>query len=42
MIAKLLGAPNDKQAGIYLNKRIDDKIDKNEKLFLFANSKNKW
>lgn len=38
MIAKLLGAPKDKQAGVYLYKRIGDKIDKNETLFtLFSN-----
>ncbi len=33
MIAKLLGAPKDKQAGVYLYKRIGDKVDKNETLF---------
>ena len=38
MIEKLLGAHNDKQAGIYLNKRIDDKIDKNEKLLTLYSS----
>ena len=33
MIAKRLGAPKDKQAGVYLYKRIGDKVDKNETLF---------
>src|SRR3990167_7127403 len=30
MIAKLLGAPKDKQAGVYLYKRIGEQVDKNE------------
>lgn len=34
-IAKLLGAPDDKHAGVYLYKRIGDKVIKNEKLFTF-------
>ncbi|MDO8340506.1 MAG: thymidine phosphorylase [Candidatus Woesebacteria bacterium] len=38
MIAKLLGAPKDKQAGIYLNKRIEDKVNKNEKLLTLYSS----
>lgn len=38
MIAKLLGAPNDKQAGVYLYKRITDKINKNEKLLTLYSS----
>ncbi|MFH1827462.1 MAG: thymidine phosphorylase [bacterium] len=33
MIAKLLGAPEDKQAGIYLYKKIGDKVSKNESFF---------
>lgn len=32
MIAKLLGAPEDKYAGVFLHKKIDDKIEKNEQL----------
>ena len=38
MIAKLLGAPNDKQAGVYLYKRITDKINKKEKLLTLYSS----
>lgn len=33
IIAKVLGAPNDKKAGIYLSKKISDKADKNDLLF---------
>lgn len=33
IIAKILGSPNDKFAGIYLHKKIDEKIDKKEPLF---------
>ncbi|MEX1052288.1 MAG: thymidine phosphorylase [Patescibacteria group bacterium] len=33
MIAKLLGAPEDKQAGIYLYKRIGDKVSKKDRLY---------
>jgi putative thymidine phosphorylase len=32
MLAKILGAPADKYAGIYLHKKIDELIDKNEPL----------
>lgn len=35
MIAKLLGAPNDKYAGVFLNKKIDNNIKKNESLIEF-------
>ncbi len=35
MIAKLLGAPNDKFAGVFLNKKIDNNIAKNEFLMEF-------
>ncbi len=35
MIAKLLGAPGDKYAGIVLCKKTDDKIDKNEPIMNF-------
>lgn len=31
-IAKLLGAPQDKDAGIFLKKRLNDKVEKNEEL----------
>ncbi len=37
-IAKILGAPEDKQAGMYLLKRIDDIVDKHEPLLLFYSS----
>ena len=33
--AKILGAPADKFAGIYLLKKIDEKVDKNEPLLVF-------
>lgn len=35
MIAKLLGAPDDKCAGVFLHKKIDDKIERNEPLLEF-------
>ncbi len=35
MIAKLLGAPNDKYAGVCLHKKIDDSVEKNEPLMDF-------
>ena len=39
-IAKILGAPADKFAGIYLLKKLDEKTDKNEPLLiLFSNDK---
>ncbi len=34
-IAKILGAPNDKQAGIYLLKKIDQEVKKNQPLVIF-------
>lgn len=34
-IAKILGSPHDKYAGIYLNKKIDESADKNETLMTF-------
>lgn len=34
-IAKLLGAPQDKKAGIYLLKKLDHNIEKNEPLMIF-------
>jgi AMP phosphorylase len=33
IIAKILGAPHDRRAGIYLNKRVSDKVQKGEELF---------
>lgn len=35
LIAKILGAPHDKGAGLFLYKRIGDKVEKNELLFTF-------
>lgn len=35
MIAKLLGAPGDKFAGVFLNKKMDNKVEKNEPLMEF-------
>lgn len=35
IVAKILGAPKDKTAGIYLNKKINDKISKNDILMTF-------
>ena len=37
-IAKILGAPEDKYAGIYLLKKLDEKVDKKESLVLFHSS----
>jgi len=34
-ITKILGAPHDKYAGIYLLKKLDEKVTKNEALFTF-------
>jgi len=34
-IAKILGAPKDKQAGIYLHKKIDHAVSKNESMMTF-------
>ena len=38
MIAKLLGAPEDKQAGVYLHKKIGDTISKDKALFTLYSS----
>ncbi|MBI2051292.1 thymidine phosphorylase [Candidatus Roizmanbacteria bacterium] len=35
MIAKVLGAPIDKFAGVFLEKKLDEKVDKNEPLAIF-------
>ena len=41
-IAKIAGAPQDKGAGIYINKKLNDKVIKNEILFtIYAESKDK-
>lgn len=37
-IAKLLGAPKDKKAGIYLHKKLDHSVEKNEPLMTFYSS----
>jgi AMP phosphorylase len=34
-IAKILGAPKDKQAGIYLHKKLDHAVSKNEPMMTF-------
>ena len=41
IICRILGAPDDKKAGIYLEKRIEEKVDKNGILFTMYSS-NKW
>ncbi len=41
MIAKILGAPENKHSGIYLFKKINDKVEKNEPLMSFY-SKNQY
>lgn len=38
IIAKILGAPKDKMAGIYLNKKVNEKVLKNEVLMVFHSS----
>lgn len=41
IVAKILGAPADQQAGIYLERRIDERIDKNDILCVLYSS-DKW
>ena len=41
VVAKILGCPQDKKAGIYLNGRIDEKVDKGETLCILYSS-DKW
>jgi len=41
VIAKILGCPLDKQAGIYLNRKIDEKVDKGDVLCILYSS-DKW
>jgi len=38
VLAKILGAPDDKKAGIYLNKKIGQKIKKGEVLYTLYSS----
>lgn len=40
-IARILGCPSDKQAGIYLTKRLDERVDKNDILCILYSS-DKW
>jgi len=39
IITKILGAPKDKGAGIYLNKKIGEKIDKNDTIYTLFSQK---
>jgi len=39
IIAKILGCPNDKKAGLYLNKKIDETAEKGELLFTLYSTK---
>lgn len=41
VIAKILGCPSDKQAGIYIERRIDERVDKNDILCILYSS-DKW
>ncbi len=41
VICKILGAPADKQAGIFLGRQIEEKVDKNDILFIMYSS-DKW
>ncbi|KKP91979.1 MAG: hypothetical protein UR94_C0008G0016, partial [Parcubacteria group bacterium GW2011_GWA2_36_10] len=42
VVARILGAPADKLAGVYLNKEFNDKVKKGERLFtLYARSKDR-
>lgn len=41
IIAKILGCPTDKQAGIYIERRIDEKVDRNDILCVLYSS-DKW
>lgn len=40
-MAKILGCPTDQRAGIYITRRIDEKVDKNDILCILY-SENKW
>lgn len=37
-VAKILGAPKDKRAGMYLLKKLDEKVDKKEPMFMLYSS----
>ena len=41
IIAKILGCPSDKKAGIYIERRIDERVDKNDILCVLYSS-DKW
>lgn len=41
IVAKILGCPTDRQAGIYIERRIDERIDKNDILCVLYSS-DKW
>lgn len=41
VICRILGTPDDKKAGIYLERKIDEKVDKNDILFIMY-AQNKW
>ncbi|MFH0863969.1 MAG: thymidine phosphorylase [Candidatus Gottesmanbacteria bacterium] len=41
VICKILGAPADKEAGIFLGRRVDEKVDKDDILFIMYSS-DKW
>ncbi|KKR32722.1 MAG: hypothetical protein UU37_C0004G0025 [Candidatus Gottesmanbacteria bacterium GW2011_GWA2_41_12] len=41
VISKILGCPGDQKAGIYLERRIDESVDKNDILFIMYSS-DKW
>lgn len=41
VIAKILGSPNDKKAGVYLTRKLEDLVDKNDTLCVLYSS-DKW
>lgn len=41
VIARILGCPSDKQAGIYIERRVDERVDKNDILCILYSS-DKW
>jgi AMP phosphorylase len=41
VVCRILGTPDDKQAGIFLEKRLEEKVDKNDILFIMY-SDNRW
>jgi thymidine phosphorylase len=41
VICRILGTPNDKRAGMYLNRKLDEKVDKNDILCTLYSS-DKW